>query len=91
MVIKNWNRSLGWNLEINGMKITQRIYDGCDCYPWRKTFAFWPVKTINGKYVWLRTIYKQKFWVVWGSSFHMEPEVEYAELFDVLTYDYDKT
>ena len=91
MVIKSWSRSLGWNLERNGMKITQRIYDGCDCYPWHKTFAFWPVKTIKGKYVWLRTIYKQKFWVVWGPGLHMEPEVEYAELFDVLTYDYDKT
>lgn len=69
----------GWKY----MEITQRIYDGVDCYPWRTVFALWPVKTIGGKYVWLRRIYKRKFWV-WGVSFHMEPHVEYAELFDIL-------
>ncbi len=62
----------------------KRLFDGPDCYSWRKTFAFWPVKTITGKRVWLRTIYKQRFWAVWGAGFHMEPEVEYAELFDIL-------
>jgi hypothetical protein len=66
------------------LEITQRIYDGCDCYPWRQTFAVWPVKTVGGKYIWLRKIYKRKFWAVWGTGFHMEPEVEYAELFDIL-------
>ena len=70
----------GWKY----MKITERIYDGCDCYPWREVFAFWPVKTVGNKYVWLRRIYKRRFWVIWGTGFHMEPEVEYAELFDVL-------
>lgn len=66
------------------MEITQRIHNGCDCYPWRQTFAVWPVKTISGKYVWLRKIYKRKFWVVWGASFHMEPCVEYGDLFEIL-------
>lgn len=70
------------------VEITQRITDGADCYPWRKTFALWPVKTISGKYVWMRTVYKQKFWAVWGRGFHMEPEVEYAELFDILKSDH---
>ena len=67
-----------------GMEITQRIYNGADCYPWLEVFAFWPVKTISGKRVWLRKIYKQRFWAVWGKGFHMEPHVEYAELFEVL-------
>lgn len=67
------------------MEITQRIYDGCDCYPWRQTFALWPVKTISGRYIWFRKIYKRKFWVVWGTGFHMEPEVEYAGLFEILS------
>ena len=49
-----------------------------------KTFAWLPVKTIGGRYVWLQTVYKQRFWAVWGSGFHMEPEVEYATLFDML-------
>ena len=80
------NRSIGWNLEYATMEITQRIYNGADCYPWREVFAFWPVKTISGRYVWMRKIYKQKFWAVWGTGFHMEPEVEYAELFEILNY-----
>ena len=66
------------------VEITQRIYDGADCYPWRPVFAFWPVRTVTGRRVWLRRIYKRRFWVVWGTGFHMEPEVEYAELFDIL-------
>jgi hypothetical protein len=66
-----------------------KLFDGPDCYHWRKTFAFWPVKTIGGKYVWLKKVYKQRFWAIWGpSGFHMEPEVEYAELFDVLKQKY---
>jgi hypothetical protein len=78
------NRSIGWNLDIQRMEATERIYDGCDCYPWREVFAIFPVKTVSGKYIWFRKIYKRKFWVVWGNSFHMEPEIEYAELTDVL-------
>jgi len=74
----------GW--EWKKLEITQRIYDGPDCYPWRRTFAIWPVTTINGRRIWLKTVYKRRFWAVWGTTgFHMEPEVEYAELFDVLT------
>lgn len=69
------------------VKITQRIYTGPDCYPWRKTFAWLPVKTISGKRIWFKTVYKQRFWCVWGTGFHMEPHVEYAELFDVLASD----
>ena len=65
-----------------------KLFDGPDCYHWRKTFALWPVKTIGGKYVWLRTIYKQRFWTEWGNGFHLEPGVEYAELFDVLKQKY---
>lgn len=70
--------------ESKWMEITSRIYNGCDCYPWMEVFAWWPVKTIGGKRVWLRKIYKRKFWAVWGNGFHMEPEVEYGELFDIL-------
>lgn len=80
----NFNRSIGWNLDRIGMDITERIFEGPDCYPWRKTFALWPVKTISGNRIWLRTVYKQRFWAVWGRGFHMEPEVEYAELIDLL-------
>ncbi len=66
------------------MEITQRIYDGCDCYPWMEMFAWFPIKTVSGKYIWLRKIYKRKFWVVWGTGFHMEPETQYATIFEIL-------
>ena len=66
------------------MTITQRIYNGPDCYPWRTVYAWWPVKTIGNRWVWFKPVYKQKFWAVWGTGFHMEPEVEYAEFFDIL-------
>lgn len=78
------NRSMGWNLERRGMLITQRIWDGPDCYQWMQVFAFWPVKTVSGKWIWLRKIYKRKCWVVWGTGFHMEPHVEYGTLFDMI-------
>ena len=78
------HRSIGWNLEYATMNITQIITDGADCYPWREVYAWWPVKTISGKTVWRRKIYKRKVWVVWGTGFHMEPETQYAELFEIL-------
>lgn len=90
-----WGRSINFNLQINGMekfspdtwspmKVTSVITDGCDCYPWRQVFAWLPTKTVSGKYVWGVKLYKRKVWLVWGNSFHMEPEVQYATLFDIL-------
>jgi hypothetical protein len=85
MAVKfNFNRSIGWNLDMQRVEITQRIFDGPDCYSWREVFAFLPVKTVSGKYVWLQKVYKQRYWAVWGLNFHMEPHVEYATLFEVL-------
>ena len=66
------------------MVVTQRIFDGPDCYPWREVFAWWPVKTITGQHVWLKRVYKQRFWAVWGTGFHIEPEVEYAIITEIL-------
>lgn len=83
------NRSIGWNLDHRAVEITERIFDGADCYRWRLVFAWLPVKTISGKIVWLRKIYKQRFWAVWGTGFHMEPEVEYADLFEILGENYE--
>lgn len=87
MVIKDWNRSLGWNLDFQKMNITQIITDGCDCYPWREYFAILPRKTVSGKRIFWEKAYKRKVWLVWGVSFHMEPEVQYATAFDLLTYN----
>ena len=78
-------RSIGWNLEFANMEITQIITDGADCYPWMETFVMWPRKTINGKRLFWERAYKRKVWIVWGVSFHMEPEVQYANLFEILS------
>ena len=68
------------------MKISEVITDGCDCYPWHEVFAWWPVKTITGKGIWWKKVYKRKVWLVWGTGFHMEPEVQYATAFELLTH-----
>ncbi len=85
----NINRSIGWNLDRQGMKITQVITDGADCYPWHEIYAWLPVKTVSGKYVWRQKLFKRKVWVVWGSGFHMEPTVQYATSFELINGDAD--
>ncbi len=60
------------------------IENGPNCYPWRPVFAWWPVTTITGKRVWWCKLYKRRVWIVWGTFFHMEPEVQYATLFEIL-------
>ncbi|CAB4241847.1 hypothetical protein UFOVP71_385 [uncultured Caudovirales phage] len=97
-----WGRSIGWNIELNKMVRLTRpipngrpmeysiITDGADCYPWHKVYAWWPVKTVNGERVWLEKVLKRKVWVVWGTGFHMEPETQYATMFDRITIDDDK-
>jgi len=60
------------------------IKDGAGCYPWIKTFIIWPRKTISGKRIFWEKAYKRRVWVVWGTGFHMEPEVQYATLFEIL-------
>ena len=72
------------------MNITQIITDGADCYPWTECYAWLPVKTINGKYVWRQKLYKRKVWVVWGTGYHMEPETQYATAFDMINNPYEE-
>jgi hypothetical protein len=90
----NWGRSLGWNIELQGYKKRKMEYsiitNGCDCYPWHEVFALWPIKTVSGKRIWWRKVFKRKVWVVWGTGFHMEPEVQYATAFDLLDEQYRK-
>ena len=82
-----WNRSIGYNLDrYAAIKMEYSVIEnGADCYPWHEVFAWWPVKTIAGKYAWGSKIYKRKVWVVWGSGFHMEPVVQYATILDILS------
>jgi len=60
------------------------ITDGAGCYPWRETFVIWPRKSITGKRLFWQKVFKRRVWVVWGTGFHMEPEVEYATAFDMI-------
>lgn len=75
--------------------MTIKIFDTPDSYSWREVFAWWPVKTVGGKYVWLKKIYKQRYWGTYGEgiagNFHIEPYVEYGDLFDVMKEADDKT
>ena len=78
-----WSRSLGWNLDMQRIEKTV-VTNGCDCYPWREHFAWWPVTTITGQRAWGVKVYRRKVWIVWGWSMHMEPETQYATLFEIL-------
>jgi len=60
------------------------ITDGADCYPWTKTFVIFPTKTISGQRLFWKTAYKRRVWILWGMTFHMEPETQYATLFEIL-------
>jgi hypothetical protein len=73
-----------------GMNITQIVTDGADCYPWREVYAWFPVRTITGRRIWMDRVFKRKIWLVWGTGFHVEPEVEYATLFEILTDNEDR-
>lgn len=83
----SYNGAMNFN-PAPGMKYMEMtiIKDGADCYPWREVFAWWPRKTITGKKVWWEKVYKRKVWIVWGTGFHMEPAVQYATVFEVLTH-----
>ena len=88
-----WGRSIGWNIELQGYKKRKMEYtiitNGVDCYPWHEVYAWWPVKTINGRSIWLKKVFKRRVWVVWGTGFHMEPETQYATAFDLLDNPYE--
>ena len=64
---------------------TTIITNGADCYPWRETFVMWPRKSVTGKRLFWEKAYKRRVWIVWGTGFHMEPETQYATLFEVLS------
>lgn len=66
------------------VKITQIITDAANCYPWTRFYAWIPVRTVSGKYVWRQSLYRRKVWIVWGSGLHSEPVVQYATDFDII-------
>lgn len=90
-----WGRSIGYHIDVMRLKREkvnyQIISDGADCYPWMETFVIWPRRSVSGAPLFFTKAYKRQVWVVWGSGFHMEPIVQYATAFDLLTYDDNKT
>jgi hypothetical protein len=87
----NWGRSIGWNIDMHRYKKQKMEYtiieNGADCYPWKETFIIWPRRSVSGAPLFFTKAYKRQVWVVWGTGFHMEPTVQYATAFDLLTYD----
>ena len=67
------------------------VSDGAGCYPWAETFVIWPRKSISGASLFFTKAYKRRVWVIWGTGFHMEPETQYATLFDLLTHGNNTT
>lgn len=51
-------------------------------HDWWKSFALLPHKTVSGRYVWLRPIYKRVVWMYTG--FVDEPVTQYGDMFDIL-------
>ena len=81
----SYNGAAKWNPSPGTVYMNKQIItDGAGCYSWRKTFTILPRNTITGKRVVWKTVYKRRVWVVWGTGFHMEPEVQYATLFEIL-------
>ena len=85
MSFNGMNKLLPPGYKWEKMKITQIITDGPNCYPWKEVYAWFPTRTVSGKYVWRQKIYKRKVWVTWGISFHSEPFVQYATDFDLIS------
>ena len=83
---KDGNYYLRWGDKVKKLDY-QIIKNGADCYPWHETFVIWPRKSISGTRLFWTKAYKRKVWVVWGTGFHMEPEVQWATAFDLLTHD----
>lgn len=63
------------------------IEDGPDCYPWTEKYVWFPTRTVTGQMIWRIRAYKRKVWIMWGTGFHMEPEIQWATAFDLLVYD----
>ena len=66
-----------------------RHFNYPNCYEWTRAFAWLPKKTVSNKIIWFKTVYKRRYYTSFeppiGQNFHMEPKVEYGDLFDVLS------
>jgi hypothetical protein len=74
--------------QLNGHHLEPTIIeDGADCYPWVETFIWWPTKSVMGNTLFWVKGCKRRVWVMWGTGFHMEPETQYATVFELLQYN----
>jgi hypothetical protein len=62
------------------------FYDAGDLmmveHAWHEIFALAPHKTVTGKWIWLRKIYRRRVWR--STGFAQEPLNEYGDLFEIL-------
>jgi hypothetical protein len=63
----------------------EMIEHGPDCYPWTKCFVLLPRKSVTGKILFFKWAFRRRVW--WAGGLHMEPEVQYADIFEILTLD----
>lgn len=67
---------------------TDRHFDYPNCYQWQCHFAWLPRRTVSGRWIWLRRVYQRRYYTALGppigQNFHMEPVVEYGDVFDIL-------
>jgi hypothetical protein len=78
-----------YGMEWEKVNVTRVITDGAGCYPWVETFVILPRRSIGGAPLFWSKAYKRRVWLVWGDGFHLEPEVQYATVFDLIGMDYD--
>lgn len=69
------------------MKI-RKIVLGPYCYNWTIWFAWYPVKTVSKKWVWLRYIFKRKVRVICQLGGIYEDRIQYGTVFDLVQNNY---
>ena len=60
------------------------------CYNWKPWFAFFPVKTISGKIIWWKSIYKRKVRIRYDNPY-MNPivdTIQYGTALDLIHNQY---
>jgi hypothetical protein len=65
-----------------------KVVLGPGCYNWRLWFAWYPVKTLSGKRVWRKTVYKRNVRLVFRPGAIIEDRIQYGTVFDTFKNKY---
>jgi hypothetical protein len=66
------------------MKEKYVITDAIGTYNWRPHYAWFPVKTVRGKWIWLKPIYKRVARFCYPAAIYKDI-VQYGTSFDILS------